>query len=76
VLKETTRFLEQPRALSFLRQSDTGYYSLRAYLIDAELELTVHNAVSEYRIVPWPAPGILYAVPTGDDQGLWYAKAR
>ena len=77
VLVDTARFLPQPRALAFLyRPPEKDHAELRVWLIDAELLLVIHDRVSEYRPVPWPAPGILYAVATGKDQGLWWAKAR
>jgi hypothetical protein len=74
---ETARFLEQPRAIAYLsRKPGQQYAQLKAYLIESGLTLTIHERVSEYRTVPWPAPGILYAVPSGDDAGLWFSKAR
>lgn len=77
VLVDTARFLEQPRALTYLaRPPGTDFAELRVWLIDSGLKLTIHKRVSEYRTVPWPAPGILYAVPEGKEQGLWFSKAR
>lgn len=74
---DTARFLEQPRGVAYLaRRPGNQYASLEVYLLDSELTVTVHQRVSEYRTVPWPAPGILYAVPSGDDAGLWFSKAR
>jgi len=73
----TARFLEQPRGLAYLSQTDESRYAeLKVFLLDSELTLTVHSSVIEYRTIPWPAPGILYAVPEGEDQGLWFSKAR
>lgn len=77
VYVDTARFLDQPRGVAYLAgQADSDYVALRVWLMDSELTLTIHETVSEYRMVPWPAPGILYAVPAGDDQGLWFSKAR
>lgn len=77
VLLNTARFLDQPRGLAYLvRAKGTTEARLRVWLIDSEIKLTVHKNVHEYRTVPWPAAGILYAVPNGDDQGLWFSKAR
>lgn len=74
---DTARFLDQPRGVAYLaKQTNSDYVALRVWLEDSDLTLTIHKAVSEYRTVPWPAPGILYAVPAGDDQGLWFSKAR
>src|SRR5690606_7057996 len=77
VFTETARFLEQPRAIVYLAKgSESGQGVLKAWLIDSQLTLTIHDHVSEYRTVPWPAAGILYAVPSGEDRGLWFSKAR
>ncbi len=72
----TARFLEEPRGVSYLAGEEDGYAQLQVYLIESGLTITIHNKVNEYRVLPWPSPGILYAVPEGEDQGLWYAKAR
>jgi hypothetical protein len=77
VYLDTARFLEQPRGVAYLaRRANSDYAAMRVWLMDADLTLTVHETVSEYRIVPWPASGILYAVPDGGDRGLWFSKAR
>lgn len=76
ILVDTARFLVEPHAIAYLYLQKDGSAALRTWLIDAEFEINIHPHVSEYRTVPWPAPGILYAVPNGKDQGLWYAKAR
>lgn len=74
---DTLRFLEQPRAVVYLSPSSapTGT-ELHAYLIDAGLDLKIQDRVTEYRGLPWPAPGILYAVSEGDSAGIWFSKAR
>ncbi len=73
----TARFLEQPRGLSYLAgPPGRDAAELKVYLIDSGLTVTIHRLVNEYRALPWPSPGILYVVPSGNDQGLWYAKAR
>lgn len=77
VLPNTLAFLEQPRALTYLaRDGSTDTAELRAWLIDAELDIRVSERVSEYRGLPWPSAGLLYAVRSGDRAGLWFAKAR
>lgn len=75
-LPGTLRFLDQPRALSYLSTQKNGRVDLIAYLIESGLSQTVHEGVAEYRIVPWPSPGILYSIHSGKDQGLWFSKAR
>lgn len=73
----TLGFLEQPRALAYLAvDGSTDTAELRAWLIDAELDIRVSERVSEYRELPWPSAGLLYAIPSGDRAGLWFAKAR
>ncbi len=76
-LPGTLRFLEQPRAIAYLAENGTGTSAtLRAWLIDAELDYQVAERVTEYRELPWPSPGLLYSVPEGDRAGIWFAKAR
>ncbi len=73
----TLRFLEQPKAVAFLAQSsEPGEALLRAWLLEAQLELQISEGVSEYRELPWPSPGLLYAIPGGERAGIWFAKAR
>jgi hypothetical protein len=77
VLLNTVRFLDDPFGLIYLRKNGLkGAAALHVHLIDPGIDLPVHYAVSEYRAIPWPSPGVLYAVAEGDDQGLWFAKAR
>lgn len=77
VLVDTARFLEQPRGLAYLvRGPNDTKAQLRVRLLDSAITMTVHENVHEYRTVPWPAAGILYAVPNGEDQGMWFSKAR
>jgi hypothetical protein len=69
--------LDDPQGVVFTSPSDvSGAFELHAWLVEAELDLTIHEAASEYIAIPWPSPGVLYAVPEGDDAGLWFAKAR
>lgn len=77
VYVDTARFLEQPHGVAYLaRRSGSDHPTLEVWLLESELTVEVSDAVSEYRTVPWPAPGILYAVPEGPNVGLWFAKAR
>jgi hypothetical protein len=76
-LPGTLRFVEQPRALAYLAHDGTGVTAqLRAWLMDAELDVRVSDGVSEYRELPWPSAGLLYSVPQGDRAGVWFARAR
>lgn len=77
VLMNEIRLLDDPEGVVFLQPTDIeGAFELHTWLVEAELDLLVHETVSEYIPIPWPSPGILYAVPGGDDAGLWFAKAR
>lgn len=77
VLPNTLAFLEQPYALTYLaRDGSHQTAELRAWLIDTELDVRVSERVSEYRGLPWPSAGLLYAIPSGDRAGLWFARAR
>jgi len=77
VVIDEVRLLDDPRGLVFLRRAlSKETFELHAWLRDADLDLVIHEAVSEYIPIPWPSPGILYSVPKGGDAGLWFAKAR
>lgn len=76
-LPNTLRFLEDPPALAYLAHDGSGATAtLRAWLLEAELNVRVADQVSEYRELPWPSAGLLYAVPEGDRAGVWFARAR
>jgi hypothetical protein len=76
-LPGTLRFLEQPHAVAYLAHDGTGQTAtLRAWLLEAGLDVRVSDLVSEFRELPWPSPGLLYAIPTGDRAGIWFARAR
>lgn len=73
----TLRFLEQPRALVYLSPSSKpSGTELHAYLLESGIDLLVQDGVTEYRGLPWPAPGILYSVWEGENAGIWFSKAR
>lgn len=77
VLMNEVRLLDDPEGVVFLKPTKVnGTFELHTWLVKADLDLLVHRTVSEYIPIPWPSPGVLYAVPTGDDAGLWFAKAR
>lgn len=72
VTLDTARYLEQPSGLAYMSESG----DLHAWLRDSELDLTIDEHVDAYRIVGWPSPGLLYAVSSGDEPGLYFSKAR
>lgn len=76
-LPNTLRFLEDPSALAYLAHDGSGRTAtLRAWLLQSELNVRVSDGVSEYRELPWPSAGLLYAVPEGERAGVWFARAR
>ncbi len=62
------------RGFAYLKAGSKN--ELRAILTDSDLDFHVHDNVSEYDIVDWPTPGLLYTVTSGDDAGIWFAKVR
>ena len=77
VLPDTLQLMTEPAAVVYLgRSKSDSKLALRAWLINDELELVISPNVEEYRIIPWPSPGLLYSVPTGADAGIWLSKAR
>ena len=69
--------MDEPEALIYLAQEDEGKpASLRAWLLNDQLELMISPSVDEYRLIPWPSPGILYSVASGPDAGIWLSKSR
>jgi hypothetical protein len=77
VVMNEVRLLDDPRGLVFLRRTlSEETFELHTWLVEADLDLVIHEEASEYIPIPWPSPGILYSVPKGRDAGLWFAKAR
>lgn len=68
---------ESPVALYITRyQAELGTGQLRAQLLTTGDDLAVSEGVGEFEVTLWPKPGVLYAIPTGARQGLWFAAAR
>lgn len=77
VVMNEVRLLDDPRGMVFLRRTlSEETFELHTWLVEADLDLVIHEEVSEYMPIPWPSPGVLYSVPKGRDAGLWFAKAR
>jgi hypothetical protein len=76
VYPDTLRYISQPKAIAYLRAANSDFPRLSVYLLESDLSADISDYVNEYRGVPWPSPGILYATSGGDDDGLWFAKAR
>jgi len=68
---------ESPVALYLTRYSaDLGTGQLRAQLLTTGDDLPVSDGVGDFEETLWPKPGVLYSVPSGARQGLWFAAAR
>jgi hypothetical protein len=65
-------------ALFFLEDYDaeleTG--TLSAYNYDLDARMLVAPGVSSFDLTTYPWAGVLYAVPRGKNQGIWFAKAK
>ncbi len=72
------QFFDKMPAIGFLenwnRESGTGQLALY------NTELGAHNVIAsdvrEFIEMLWPNVGVLYVVPTGDNQGIWIARAK
>jgi hypothetical protein len=77
VLPGTLSFVQEPESVAYLRKRPgSSVETLVLYLLEARLEIVVHDSVVEYHALPWPSPGLLYSVDRGSDQGVWFARAR
>lgn len=66
--------LESQAGVAYLKSGGRG--ELWVHLLEAGFEQPVDEHVSEYRSISWPSPGLLYVVESGEDAGIWFAKAR
>jgi|GEM_PF-1675705 len=68
---------ESPVALYLTRYTASlGTGQLRAQLLTTGDDLPVSDGVGDFEETLWPKPGVLYSVPSGASQGLWFAAAR
>jgi hypothetical protein len=77
VLAQSFAFFQQFPGVFVLadRDTETATSTLRLQLIDSGRHHIVHDGVTGALEVPFPAPGLLYNVVTGDDAGIWFARA-
>lgn len=70
-------FTQQFNAVMMLARAsaDAPTNTLRVHLLRSKREYELHDAVTEAREVAFPSPGLLYNVVSGDDAGIWFAKA-
>ena len=55
--------------------AEAAINTLRLHLLRSKREYVLHEAVTEAREVAFPSPGVLYNVVSGEDAGVWFAKA-
>lgn len=68
-------FAQQFDALFLLgEQSPGGTTSLVFRLLDTKQNFVVNAGVTEAVEVSFPAQGLLYTIPTGENAGIWFAK--
>jgi hypothetical protein len=73
----TLMFIQEPEGVAYIKEQGGSRPDLLVlYLLEAELELAVHESVVEYHSLPWPSAGLLYSVTEGSDKGIWFARAR
>jgi hypothetical protein len=69
------QFLQNLKAVAYLRDFDpeggTGVIGVRVLETGDTFDTGIR--ASEFREVGWPRPGMLYVVPKGDQQGIWFA---
>lgn len=76
VRPDSLRFLSEPDGVAYLSGSTSGPADLRVYLAESDLDVSVHPDVSWFWAPGFPSDGILYQVESGEDAGIWFAKAR
>jgi len=75
---EQLRFTWFMPALVFLENWDeasrTG--ALVAYNYELDARATLANGVSSFDLTSYPWDGVVYSIPEGKKQGIWFAKAK
>lgn len=67
--------LQLPRALIYLGQpAGDGTATLRAWLFDAEVEVSVSSGVQEFAAMP--LYGVVYSVAAGEQPGIWLVTPK
>ena len=72
------KFFQYMNALAYTENwnSDAGTGSLVILDLDLDAHTAVSDNVREFQEVYWPSEGVMYIIPTGDQAGIWVAKAK
>ena len=75
---EQLRFAWFMPALFFIEHWDAEKRSgsLVAYNYELDARTTIAEGVSSFDLTSYPWQGVVYAMPRGKKQGLWFAKAK
>jgi hypothetical protein len=78
VAPESLRFVWFMPALMFLENWDPedGTGDLVAYNYELEARATISEGVSSFDLTSYPWDGVVYTVPHGKRQGIWFSKAK
>ena len=65
-------------ALLFLDDWDParGSGTLIAYNYDLDARSTIAEGVTSFDMTSYPLDGVVYAVPKGNQRGIWFSKAK
>jgi hypothetical protein len=65
-------------ALVFLDawDEDTETGALTAYNYELDARVTIAEGVSSFDLTSYPLEGVVYAVPSGKQRGIWFSKAK
>lgn len=78
VTPESLRFVWFMPAVMFLEnwdaETETG--DLVAYNYELDARATISEGVSSFDLTSYPWDGVVYAVPYGKRQGVWFSKAK
>jgi hypothetical protein len=77
VVRGAFQFTQQFDGLYYLANRDPSTLTndLQVTLLGHDRQVTVNSGVSEAREVAFPSTGILYNVVSGEQAGVWFAKA-
>jgi hypothetical protein len=71
-------FFEGMSALAYIEnwKTDAGVGSLVVHELELDARSDISNDVKEFKEVIWPFEGVMYIVPSGDQAGIWVARAK
>jgi hypothetical protein len=78
VTPESLRFTWFMPAVMFLEDwdPDTETGALVAYNYELEARATIAQGVSSFDLTSYPWDGVVYAIPHGNQRGVWFSKAK